>query len=408
MRKISEEQKRYRSINAYVVLFVFSIMVVAGMISMLIFNILNALGLFRHMEVVPMLLPLVMLCSCIIIGSILTAMLSGIFLRPLNDLKKGLIKVSKGDFSVRLEQEGNGEIAHLQENFNIMVQELQNTELFRNDFINDFSHEFKTPMVSVYGFAKQLKKGGLTKEQEKEYIDIIINESQRLINMSSNILVLNKLEKQEIITDKKEFSLDEELRRCILQLQEQWSAKNQELIPELDDVKYYGNSEMLKQVWLNVIGNAIKYTQDGGTIEIRLDINPKNSNEIRVRVTDNGIGMDKATTERIFEKFYQGDSSHATGGNGLGLPMVKRIVELCGGRIKVKSELNKGTQFTVYLPIEDKENEDNDEPIGEPKVEKNINIVKEILQTTINSFEQLSAISSKAIAPTKESKARLS
>lgn len=358
MRKISEEQKRYRSINAYVVLFVFSIMVVAGMISMLIFNILNALGLFRHMEVVPMLLPLVMLCSCIIIGSILTAMLSGIFLRPLNDLKKGLIKVSKGDFSVRLEQEGNGEIAHLQENFNIMVQELQNTELFRNDFINDFSHEFKTPMVSVYGFAKQLKKGGLTKEQEKEYIDIIINESQRLINMSSNILVLNKLEKQEIITDKKEFSLDEELRRCILQLQEQWSAKNQELIPELDDVKYYGNSEMLKQVWLNVIGNAIKYTQDGGTIEIRLDINPKNSNEIRVRVTDNGIGMDKATTERIFEKFYQGDSSHATGGNGLGLSMVKRIVELCGGRIKVKSELNKGTQFTVYLPIEDKENEE--------------------------------------------------
>lgn len=358
MRKISEEQKRYRSINAYVVLFVFSIMVVAGMISMLIFNILNALGLFRHMEVVPMLLPLVMLCSCIIIGSILTAMLSGIFLRPLNDLKKGLIKVSKGDFSVRLEQEGNGEIAHIQENFNIMVQELQNTELFRNDFINDFSHEFKTPMVSVYGFAKQLKKGGLTDEQEKEYIDIIINESQRLINMSSNILVLNKLEKQEIITDKKEFSLDEELRRCILQLQEQWSAKNQELIPELDDVKYYGNSEMLTHVWLNVIGNAIKYTQEGGRIEVGLCINPKNSKEVKVTVSDNGIGMDKVTAERIFEKFYQGDSSHATGGNGLGLPMVKRIVELCGGRIKVKSELNKGTQFTVYLPIEDKENEE--------------------------------------------------
>lgn len=358
MRKISEEQKRYRSIHTYVVLFVFSIMVAAGMISVLIFNVLSAFGLFRHIEVVPMLMPLIMLCSCIIIGSILSAMLAGVFLRPLNDLKQGLLKVSKGDFSVRLDQEGNGEIAHIQENFNIMVQELQNTELFRNDFINDFSHEFKTPMVSVYGFAKQLKKGGLTEEQEQEYIDIIINESQRLINMSSNILMLNKLEKQEIITDKKEFFLDEELRRCILQLQEQWSAKDQEVIPELDEIKYYGNSEMLTQVWLNVIGNAIKYTQPGGHIEVGLCINPKNDKEIKITISDNGIGMDKATTERIFEKFYQGDVSHATGGNGLGLSMVKRIVELCGGRIKVKSELNKGTQFTVYLPIEDKENEE--------------------------------------------------
>lgn len=357
-RKISDEEKRLRSINAYVVLFVFFIMVSAGVICVLIFNILDAFGLMKHIEVVPMLLPLIMLCACIIIGSILSAMLSGVLLRPLNDLKEGLLKVSKGDFSVRLEQSGNSELSHIQENFNIMVKELGSTELFRNDFINDFSHEFKTPMVSVYGFAKQLKKGGLTKEQEQEYIDIIINESQRLINMSSNILMLSKLENQEIITDKKEFSLDEELRRCVLQLQDQWGEKNQEVIPDLCEITYYGNSEMLKQVWLNVIGNAIKYTPEGGTIEVKLDINPKNEQEVRVRITDNGIGMDKVTTERIFEKFYQGDSSHATGGNGLGLAMVKRIVELCGGRIRVKSEPDKGTQFTVYLPIENKEKED--------------------------------------------------
>lgn len=357
-RKISDEEKRLRSINTYVVLFVFFIMVSAGVICVLIFNILDAFGLIKHIEVVPMLLPFIMLCACIIIGSILSAMLSGILLRPLNDLKEGLLKVSKGDFTVRLEENGNSELSHIQESFNIMVKELGNTELFRNDFINDFSHEFKTPMVSVYGFAKQLKKGGLTKEQEQEYIDIIINESQRLINMSSNILMLSKLENQEIITDKKHFSLDEELRRCVLQLQGQWGEKNQEVIPDLCEITYYGNSEMLKQVWLNVIGNAVKYTPDGGTIEVKLDINPKNEQEVRVRITDNGIGMDKATAERIFEKFYQGDSSHATGGNGLGLAMVKRIVELCGGRIRVKSEPDKGTQFTVYLPIEEKNNED--------------------------------------------------
>lgn len=357
-RKISDEEKRLRSINTYVVLFVFFIMVSAGVICVLIFNILDAFGLMKHIEVVPMLLPFIMLCACIIIGSILSAMLSGILLRPLNDLKEGLLKVSKGDFTVRLEENGNSELSHIQENFNIMVKELGNTELFRNDFINDFSHEFKTPMVSVYGFAKQLKKGGLTKEQEQEYIDIIINESQRLINMSSNILMLSKLENQEIITDKKDFSLDEELRRCVLQLQGQWGEKNQEVIPDLCEITYYGNSEMLKQVWLNVIGNAVKYTPEGGTIEVKLDINPKNEKEVRVRITDNGIGMDKATAERIFEKFYQGDSSHATGGNGLGLAMVKRIVELCGGRIRVKSEPDKGTQFTVYLPIEEKNSED--------------------------------------------------
>lgn len=357
-RKISDEEKRLRSINTYVVLFIFFIMVSAGVICVLIFNILDAFGLIKHIEVVPMLLPFIMLCACIIIGSILSAMLSGILLRPLNDLKEGLLKVSKGDFTVRLEENGNSELSHIQESFNIMVKELGNTELFRNDFINDFSHEFKTPMVSVYGFAKQLKKGGLTKEQEQEYIDIIINESQRLINMSSNILMLSKLENQEIITDKKDFSLDEELRRCVLQLQGQWGEKNQEVIPDLCEITYYGNSEMLKQVWLNVIGNAVKYTPDGGTIEVKLDINPKNEQEVRVRITDNGIGMDKATAERIFEKFYQGDSSHATGGNGLGLAMVKRIVELCGGRIRVKSEPDKGTQFTVYLPIEDKDKED--------------------------------------------------
>lgn len=357
-RKISDEEKRLRSINTYVVLFVFFIMVSAGVICVLIFNILDAFGLIKHIEVVPMLLPFIMLCACIIIGSILSAMLSGILLRPLNDLKEGLLKVSKGDFTVRLEENGNSELSHIQESFNIMVKELGNTELFRNDFINDFSHEFKTPMVSVYGFAKQLKKGRLTKEQEQEYIDIIINESQRLINMSSNILMLSKLENQEIITDKKDFSLDEELRRCVLQLQGQWGEKNQEVIPDLCEITYYGNSEMLKQVWLNVIGNAVKYTPDGGTIEVKLDINPKNEQEVRVRITDNGIGMDKATAERIFEKFYQGNSSHATGGNGLGLAMVKRIVELCGGRIRVKSEPDKGTQFTVYLPIEEKNNED--------------------------------------------------
>ena len=289
----------------------------------------------------------------------ITGAISNWFFDPIKQLSKAMERVADGDFSVRLQTKSRlKEIREVYSGFNMMTHELGSIEIIQGDFVSNVSHEFKTPMVSVYGFAKQLKKGGLTKEQEQEYIDIIINESQRLINMSSNILMLSKLENQEIITDKKDFSLDEELRRCVLQLQGQWGEKNQEVIPDLCEITYYGNSEMLKQVWLNVIGNAVKYTPDGGTIEVKLDINPKNEQEVRVRITDNGIGMDKATAERIFEKFYQGDSSHATGGNGLGLAMVKRIVELCGGRIRVKSEPDKGTQFTVYLPIEDKDKED--------------------------------------------------
>ncbi len=347
----SEEKKRYHSLNAYVVSFVLIIMVTSSMLSMIIFNILDALFFIREFNMYPMLVPLVTLCVSVIIGSFLTAVLAGVLLKPLNELKKGLYNVSKGDFSVRMEEVSeHPQIGEIQRNFNRMAQELQNTELFRNDFINDFSHEFKTPMVSIHGFAKQLKKGGLTKEQEQEYIDIILAESQRLINMSSNVLLLNKLENQQIVSDRKNFDLAEEIRRSILLLEEQWTVKNIEINPDLDEITCYGNAEMLRHVWINVIGNAIKYTGENGRIDISLKPSKKEEDEIIVSVCDNGIGMDKETAERIFEKFYQGDSSHATGGNGLGLAMVKRAVTLCGGRIKVKSEKGKGTQFYIYLP----------------------------------------------------------
>lgn len=359
-----EEIKKYHSLNAYVVMFVFIVMVSAGGISIVIFNILDAFGLVKHIRVVPMLLPLVMLCSCIIIGSIISVFLADYFLKPLKELKSGLKKVTEGDFTIRLDHiSGNSEIARIQQDFNLMAKELQSTELFRNDFINNFSHEFKTPMVSVYGFAKQLKKGGLTKEQEQEYIDIILSESQRLINMSTNILLLGKLENQEVISDKVKFSLDEEIRQSILMLCEEWSTKDIEIIPELEEIEYYGNPDVLKHVWLNIIGNAIKYTGENGRIEVTLKNIQKNE-EIELKISDNGIGMDSATTERIFEKFYQGDSSRSNSGNGLGLAMVKRITELCGGRIKVRSEKGKGTDFYVYLPyINEKTEEKKKKPI---------------------------------------------
>ncbi len=343
--------RRYGSINAHVVLYVFFIMVTANALCMILFNILYAAGVV--MGTAPMLLLLITLSVSTIIGSALTYVFSGVVLRPLLQLSAAMQKVAKGDFTVKIgELSSMYEIRLLQENFNIMTRELGGTEMFRNDFINGFSHEFKTPMVSVYGFAKQLKKGGLTPQQQEEYIDIILSESQRLINMSGNILTLNKLENQEIVSDKTVFRLDEEIRRSILLLEQQWSRKNITVIPELDELEFYGSAEMLRQVWLNVIGNAIKYTDENGEIKITLNRSRSDENEVVVAVCDNGIGMDKNTAERIFEKFYRGDTSRTSSGNGLGLPMVKRIVELCKGTIRVTSEPGKGTEFYIYLPDE--------------------------------------------------------
>ena len=269
------------------------------------------------------------------------------FLSPLQMPFVFLI-VEKGDFSQRLEVTGfNGEIDELIESYNKMAQELGGIEMFRENFINSFSHEFKTPIVSIQGFAKQLKKENLSEEKKQEYIDIIISESKRLTNLSSNILMLSKLENQQIITDKTSFSLDEQMRNCILLLEKQWTAKDISFDIDMQEIQYTTNAEMLSQVWVNIIGNAIKFSPEGSSIRVKLF---KEGDVITAEITDRGIGMDQQTISHIFERFYQGDRAHASEGNGLGLPLVKRIVELCNGNIRVESQYGKGTNFIVTLP----------------------------------------------------------
>ena len=233
--------------------------------------------------------------------------------------------------------------------FNDMAQELGSIEMFRKDFINNFSHEFKTPIVSIRGFAKQLERDDLTDEQRREYAAIIVSESERLANMSSNILLLTKLENQQIVTDKAKYRLDEQLRSCILLLEKQWEAKNIDLSLNLDEVDYVGNEEMMSHIWVNLIGNAVKFSEPDGLIEISCE---RADGAVRVEVRDHGAGMDEATQKRIFEKFYQGDSAHATEGNGLGLSLARRIVDLCGGTIEVHSRVGEGTAFIVKLTDE--------------------------------------------------------
>lgn len=299
--------------------------------------------------------PLHFMVLSLVVGVMLMAILARMMIKPIRQLVLATKQVAKGDFSVRVEKgDADDEVAELVGSFNDMTQELGNNEIFKKDFINNFSHEFKTPIVSIRGFAKQLQRDDISEEQRREYVDIIVRESERLANMSSNVLLLTRLENQQIMPDVTEFSLDEQLRQAILLLEKQWSDKDIELDLELPFLKIRANEEMLSHVWINIIGNAVKFSERGGRLSVSCRMA---SDRVQVVVADNGIGMDEATCERIFDKFYQGDvsstgvHSHAAEGNGLGLALVKRIVELSHGTITVNSRPGEGTTFTVELPV---------------------------------------------------------
>ncbi|MBP0983444.1 MAG: HAMP domain-containing histidine kinase [Oscillospiraceae bacterium] len=290
--------------------------------------------------------------SSIVIGTLLSFIAGGMFLKPLGELIKATKKVSDGDYSAQVdigwaEKHTVRELSDLIGVFNEMTRELNNTAMFNKDFIASFSHEFKTPLVSIRGFARQLYDGNLTPEQQKEFSKIILEETEYLSDLSANTLLLTSLETSDIVSGKTEFSLDEQLRSCMLRLEPQWSEKNIDLSMELDEVKFYWDERMLAHVWNNLFDNAVKFTPEGGRIYVSCH---RNAGVITIRVRDSGVGIPQQSLPHIFEKFYQADSSHATKGNGLGLPLAKKIVELCGGRIGVKSDLGKGAEFTVILP----------------------------------------------------------
>lgn len=342
------EGSRFYSLHAYVVLSVFMLMVWSGFLTgavMLIFH--KFFGNISILRTPAMLIISSIIVSCII-GSFLSLMGTRFLVKPVEKVIKAMKRVEKGDFSVRVdENECAGEISELVKSYNKMAQELGGIEMFRENFINSFSHEFKTPIVSIEGFAKQLRKDNLSEEKKRQYVDIIISESKRLTNLSSNILMLSKLENQQIVTDKTQISLDEQIRSCILLLEKQWSAKNIEFDIDMDSIHYVTNAEMLSQAWVNIIGNAIKFSPEDSVISISLKMS---EGKIKAVVSDKGIGMKEETIHHIFERFYQGDKAHSAEGSGLGLPLVKRIIELNDGDIRVESQYGAGTKFIVQLP----------------------------------------------------------
>ena len=352
-RETKRQMHSLRSLRTAYTLLALLILISAGLITASIYIFLYTLDFIPPAVLTPLILPVIVIFSCMIIGTILAAFVGKVFINPLRRLIAANEEIRQGNFKVRLSEHSViDELNNLMNSFNDMANELEATELFRNDFINSFSHEFKTPIVSIRGFARQLQKDNeqhlLTDEQRKEYTDIIAYESDRLARLSSNILTLTKFENQQIVTDKTEFFLDEQLRRIVLLLEKQWTACGVNIDLDLDEVKYNFNEEMLSQMWLNLIGNAIKFSPRDGTVLIRC----RNKQDyICVEIADCGDGMNQETLHKIFDKFYQCDTSHKSDGNGLGLAIVKRIAELANAEITVKSEVGKGTVFSVKLPV---------------------------------------------------------
>ena len=284
----------------------------------------------------------------ILSGAAIAVGLSKIFVSPMMKLGDAMRKVAGGDFTVRLDCSSRiRDVREVYGSFNTMVKELGNTETLQTDFVSNVSHEFKTPINAIEGYASLLQDSQLTDEQKNAYIDKIIFNTRRLSDLVGNILLLSKVNNQTISLKASTFRLDEQVRQSILALESKWEKKEIEFDIDLDEIEYTGFENLLSHVWLNLIDNAVKFSPQNGQIRIRLK---QLDGSVTFSIWDNGLPIPEADIDRIFNKFYQGDNSHASEGNGLGLALVRKIVAAAHGTINVTSSEDAGTEFVVALP----------------------------------------------------------
>ena len=267
--------------------------------------------------------------------------------KPIKDLRVAMEQVADGDFNVRLKQPSKSqEIQEVYSGFNLMVHELGTTEMLQRDFTSNVSHEFKTPIAAIEGYSTLLQGSDNLNPDQQEYVDKILYNTKRLSGLVGNILLISKLENQTIDAHKQTYLLDEQIRESILGMESSWMAKDIEFDVDLDPVKYLGNEGLMRHVWDNLLGNAIKFSPNGGLIRIILK---KQEDNIVFTIEDQGPGIPEESKKRVFDKFYQTDNSRKQDGNGLGLPLVKRILMLSGGKISIEDAEGGGSRFIVIL-----------------------------------------------------------
>ena len=320
----------------------------------LLVSILVSLGLWYLLDkYIPLdsilTLIIALLVISLLIGIFVTSLLSAQFFAPIRKLAKAMGQVADGDFSVRLEdQSSSKEIMEVYSGFNMMAHELSATEILQTDFVSNVSHEFKTPINAIEGYAMLLEDCGDLTAEQREYVEKIAFNTSRLSSLVGSILLLSKLENRQIPTGQSCYRLDEQIRQSIVALEPAWAVKDIEFDVELERVEYTGSEAMMRHVWDNLISNAVKFNPHGGLVRIRLD---KKGWQIRFVIDDCGPGIDAEVRKRIFDKFYQADSSHKDEGNGLGLALVKRILAFENGEITVENIPGGGCRFAVVLKV---------------------------------------------------------
>lgn len=333
-----------RKISAMLTLQTFFVVLIVMVIATAIAFMYRVAITDMHMiGVLSMLVPIVVLITLV------NFLFTRFIYRYLDKISDAMQKVADGDYTVRLDAEKDQPFRELYRNFNTMAEELGGVEMLKNDFINGYAHELRTPITSINGFAEMLLNddGTLSREEKRSYLEIIASESRRLADLAGNSLLMSRLDTQKIIPDKKPFSLDEQLRRCSILLSGQWTEKDLDMTMDLDEAVYVGDYDLMQHLWINLLTNAVKYTPKGGSITVTL----KNEEKfIAVSVADTGKGIPPEDRERIFDKYYQTDKSHSKRGLGLGLAICKRIVQLCNGSLTVESDVGVGSTFTVKLP----------------------------------------------------------
>ncbi|MBS5734512.1 MAG: HAMP domain-containing histidine kinase [Clostridiales bacterium] len=344
------EFKQITNLRSHFHHIIFLLTVVYMMLTGLCFLLLLRGGRLYFFLRNPLALILAFYVFSFIIATVLTLYISRYILSPVEHLSDASKKVAHGDFTVQIPLDSDSDELNVTiSNFNSMVRELRSIETLRDDFIANVSHEFKTPLSAIEGYAMLLQEKNLGDKEREECARKILQSTARLNDLTGNILLLSKLDNQNYPQENTTFSLDEQIRQAILMFESVWTKKQIDIDCDMPDVSFVGPQSLLNHVWINLIGNAVKFVKGDGSGRITVRLTPSEKNVV-VTVADNGIGMDDKTIAHIFEKFYQGDTSRRSSGNGLGLALCKKIVESLHGTITAKGAPGEGSVFTVVLP----------------------------------------------------------